>query len=80
MLVSTVRSSIDIAATAGPPNSTARNALPMPSSRHSCSDMLAATPGAKAPLSSMRIVSGTCSQIVPVTTTPVISMAPKPAM
>ena len=41
---------------------------------------LAVTPSAKAPVHSMRIVSGTFSQMVPVTRTPSMSVAPTPNM
>ena len=71
---------IDIADTVSPPNSMTLNALLIPSSRHSISMMsFAAIPGPNAPDQFTRTVSGTCIQISPVTTTPVISIAPKPA-
>ena len=41
---------------------------------------LALTPCASRPCHCMKIVSGTCSQIWPVTTTPSISVAPMPNM
>ena len=81
MLVSTIRSQMDMFRTVSPPYSSTRPPFSMPSSRHRNRTMsLATTPRPKRPDQFTRTVSGTWIQISPVTATPVISMAPKPAM